>query len=229
MLLLCTLLNCAPPWPHHHTPNETGCSSLGLVGTPSSAGQHWGSRVVLPYQLPTLPLGLKWKVSVSGSVVSLCDPVDCSLPGSSVHGILQARILEWAAMPSSSRSFQFKDQTRVSHTGGRVFTIWVTRKPLGIKSVVKCCRVCPHVCWPIPTEKSLGLVKILFIPYFYNRSHQGDSKESACNARGPGLNPGLGDALEKGMITHSSVLAWRILWTEATVLVVAKSWTWLSD
>ena len=33
------------------------------------------------------------------SVMSLCDPVDCSLPGSSVHGILQARILEWVAMP----------------------------------------------------------------------------------------------------------------------------------
>ena len=35
------------------------------------------------------------------SVVRLCDPVDCSLLGSSVHGILQARILEWVAMPSS--------------------------------------------------------------------------------------------------------------------------------
>ena len=32
--------------------------------------------------------------------LTLCDPVDCSLPGSSVHGILQARILEWVAMPS---------------------------------------------------------------------------------------------------------------------------------
>ena len=39
--------------------------------------------------------------SVSRSVVSLCDPVDCSLPGSSVHGILQARILEWVAIPFS--------------------------------------------------------------------------------------------------------------------------------
>ena len=35
------------------------------------------------------------------SCSALCDPMDCSLPGSSVHGILQARILEWAAMPSS--------------------------------------------------------------------------------------------------------------------------------
>ena len=38
------------------------------------------------------------------SCLTLCDPKDCSLPGSSTHGILQARILEWVAMPSSSGS-----------------------------------------------------------------------------------------------------------------------------
>ena len=43
--------------------------------------------------------------SVSHSVVTLCDTMDCSLPGSSVHGILQARILEWVAMPSSRGIF----------------------------------------------------------------------------------------------------------------------------
>ena len=41
--------------------------------------------------------------------MTLCDPIDCSLPGSSVHGILQARILEWYAMPSSRRSSQPRD------------------------------------------------------------------------------------------------------------------------
>ena len=40
------------------------------------------------------------------SCLYLCDPMDCSLPGSSVHGILQERILEWIAMPSSRESFQ---------------------------------------------------------------------------------------------------------------------------
>ena len=44
----------------------------------------------------------------------LCDPRDCSPPGSSVHGILQARILEWVAMPSSRGSSQPRDQTHVS-------------------------------------------------------------------------------------------------------------------
>ena len=42
---------------------------------------------------------------------TLCNPMDCSPPGSSVHGILQAKILEWVAMPSSQRSSLPRDQT----------------------------------------------------------------------------------------------------------------------
>ena len=45
----------------------------------------------------------------------LCDPIDYSLPGSTVHGILQARIPEWVAMPSSRRSSPSRDQTSVSY------------------------------------------------------------------------------------------------------------------
>ena len=55
-------------------------------------------------------------------------PVDCSLPGSSVHGDSQARILEWVAMPSSSWSSQPRDQTQVSHIAGGFFTSWATRE-----------------------------------------------------------------------------------------------------
>ena len=44
---------------------------------------------------------------------SLCDPMDCSLPGSSVHGISQARILEWVAISSSRGSSQSRDQTHI--------------------------------------------------------------------------------------------------------------------
>ena len=51
-----------------------------------------------------------------------CDPMDCSLPGSSVHGILRARILEWVAMPSSRGSSRPKDRTCISCTPGRFFT-----------------------------------------------------------------------------------------------------------
>ena len=48
------------------------------------------------------------------SCLTFCDPIGCSLPGSSIHGILQARILEWFAMPSSRGSSQPKDWTWVS-------------------------------------------------------------------------------------------------------------------
>ena len=60
---------------------------------------------------------------VAQSCPTLCDPMDCSLPGSSVHGILQARILEWVTMPSSKGSSQPRDRTQVSHIAGRFFTV----------------------------------------------------------------------------------------------------------
>ena len=62
------------------------------------------------------------------SCPTLCDPVVCSPPGSSVHGILQARILEWVAMSFSRVSSWPRDQTHVSYIAGRFFTIWVTRE-----------------------------------------------------------------------------------------------------
>ena len=51
-----------------------------------------------------------------------------SLPGSSVHGILQARILEWVAIPFSRGSSWTRDQTQISPITGKVFTIWATRE-----------------------------------------------------------------------------------------------------
>ena len=60
--------------------------------------------------------------------LTLCDPMDCSPPGSSVHGISQTRILECAAMPSSRGSSWSRDQTQVSCTAGRFFIVWVTRE-----------------------------------------------------------------------------------------------------
>ena len=57
-----------------------------------------------------------------------CDPIDCSLPGSSVHGILQARILEWIAISLSRLSSQRSNQTQVSCLAGRFFTDWATRE-----------------------------------------------------------------------------------------------------
>ena len=62
-------------------------------------------------------------VCVSRSVVSDCDPMDCSQPGSSVHGILQARILEWVAIPSSRGSSRPRNRTQVFCIAGRFFAV----------------------------------------------------------------------------------------------------------
>ena len=71
---------------------------------------------------------LKVKVLVTQSYLTLCDPMDCSLPGSSVHGILQARILEWAAMLFSRGSSWPRDRTRISCIASGFFTVWATRE-----------------------------------------------------------------------------------------------------
>ena len=65
---------------------------------------------------------------VAQSCLILCDLMDCNLPGSSVHGIFQARIMEWVAFPSSRGSSQPRDWTQVSHIAGGLFTIWATRE-----------------------------------------------------------------------------------------------------
>ena len=63
------------------------------------------------------------KVKVTESSPTLCDPLDYT-----VHGILQARILEWVAFPFSRRSSQPRDRTQVSHIAGGFFTSWATRE-----------------------------------------------------------------------------------------------------
>ena len=69
---------------------------------------------------------LNSEVKVTQLHPTLCDPMN--LPGSSVHGILKARMLEWFAIPFSRGSFQSRDQTHVSHIAGRFFTSWSTRE-----------------------------------------------------------------------------------------------------
>ena len=61
---------------------------------------------------------------------TLRHPMDCSLPGSSVHGILQARTLEWVAMPFSSGSSQPRDRTQASCIAGGFFTSEPPEKPI---------------------------------------------------------------------------------------------------
>ena len=88
--------------------------------------------------------GIKWKalltsqppstspaeVLVTESCSILCNPMDCRPPGSSVHGILQAGILEWITIPFSRESSQPRNQVQVSCLADRFFTFWVTREDL---------------------------------------------------------------------------------------------------
>ena len=102
------------------------------------------------------------EAKVAKLCLTLCDPIDCSLSGSSIHGILQAKILEWVAIPFSKGSYQPGTEPRSLHCfpGG---------------SVVKNLPVMQETC-----VRSLG----------------GE------------------DPLENETVTHSSIVAWAIPWTE---------------
>ena len=65
---------------------------------------------------------------VAQSCLSLCDPMDCSLPGCCVHGNFQAGMLEWVAVPFSRGSSWPRDGTWVCCIAGRFLTIWATRE-----------------------------------------------------------------------------------------------------
>ena len=67
--------------------------------------------------------GQSKRVKVAQSCPTLCKPMDYT-----VHGILQARTLEWVAFPFSRGSSQPSGQTQVSHIAGRFFTSWATRQ-----------------------------------------------------------------------------------------------------
>ena len=70
----------------------------------------------------------KWKVLVAQLCLTLCDPMNCNAPSCSVHGIIQARTLEWVDIPFSRRSSWPRDWTQVSCIVGGFFTIWATRE-----------------------------------------------------------------------------------------------------
>ena len=111
-----------------------------------------------------------------------------------VHGILQARILEWVAFPFSRGSSQPRDQTRVSCIAGGFFTNWANREAQ-FPELLRC----------VPTittwygSSSLVAQRLKHLPPMWETRV---------------LSLGWEDPLEKEMVTHSSILAWRIPWTE---------------
>ena len=87
---------------------------------------NFRSAWCVPQRLLTLVCHQEMLCAQLLSHVQLCDPMDCNLPGSSVHEISQARLLEWVAISFSSRSSRPNDQTHVSCLADRFFTTSTT-------------------------------------------------------------------------------------------------------
>ena len=87
--------------------------------------------------------------------------MDCSLPGSSVHGIFQAIVLEWIAIPFFRGSSQPRDRTQVSRIIDRCFTVWATREVLSKRSQTQKATPCTIPCvWHSRKGKSKGTENI---------------------------------------------------------------------
>ena len=111
-------------------PLEWICQIQGSFPSPKLGSGHRASSTLQ-----------KWseKVLVAQSCLTLCSLMDCSLPASSAHGILQARILPWGAILFSKGFFWVRDQTQVSCIAGRFFTIWATREALTLfRDILSC-------------------------------------------------------------------------------------------
>ena len=104
-------------WPHRRQPTRPRHPW-------DSPGKNTGVRCHFLLQC----MKVKSESEVAQSCPTLSDPVDCSLPGSSVHGIFQARVLEWIAISFSRGSSWPRNQTWVSRIAGRCFTVWATRE-----------------------------------------------------------------------------------------------------
>ena len=129
---LCDPMNCSLPGSSVH--GILQARILEWVAVPFSRGS---SQAGTEPRSPTLqadfllsePPGIATAVAAAAkllqSCLTLCDPIDCSSPGSSAHGILQARILEQVAISFSRGSSQLKDRTHLSYVfciAGRFFT-----------------------------------------------------------------------------------------------------------
>ena len=100
-----------------------------LISVHFQTSWTWNKDTVLLYsvQFYTVHIG---EGEVTQSCPTLWNPVDCSLSGSSVHGVFQARVLEWIAISFSRGSSRPRNRTRISRIAGRCFTVWATGEAL---------------------------------------------------------------------------------------------------
>ena len=109
-------------------------SKMKKISTQQDVGRYCVGISLEKFQVPPQKLVaiiIARKVlesEVAQSCLTLWNPMDCSLLGSSVHGIFQVRILKWVAISFSRGSSQSRDWTWVSHIAGRHFTVWATRE-----------------------------------------------------------------------------------------------------
>ena len=89
--------------------------------------KRWEYQTTLPASWQ-ICIQVKKESEISQSYPTLCDPMGFSLPGSSVPGIFQARVLEWVAISFSRESSQPRDQIQASCIADRHFNIWATRE-----------------------------------------------------------------------------------------------------
>ena len=114
------------PEPRRVAPGPARLAEVGLgFCLPICIGMNGDPQGDISKSSPTRACVLVTRLSPT-----LCNPKDCSQPGSSVHGILQAGILEWVAIPFLRGSSRPKNQIQVSHIVGSFFTTWATRKAL---------------------------------------------------------------------------------------------------
>ena len=99
--------------------------------------------------------GIWWHACIHAQpCLILWDPMDCSPPGSSAHGISQARILEWVAIPFSRGYSWLRDQTQASHIAGWFFTVWAR------VSGDLYCHLTVYTIWMVYTVKWLTAVAV---------------------------------------------------------------------
>ena len=113
---------------------------------------------------PLWAIVLKVKILVTQLCLTFCNPMDCIPLGSSIHGIFQARVLEWVAISFSRGSSQPRDWTWVSCIAGRFFTVWATREALYL---LMSCIICKY------TEKAFNKTQYLW-ENFLKSGHRGN-------------------------------------------------------
>ena len=119
-------------WREEMSDGPTLSNHLQLVFQPGPQASWCGD---MPFSLCSFWMSdpqnpwTQWKKNeVAQLCPTLCDPMDHSLPSFSVHGVFQARILEWVAISFSRGSSPPRDRTQVSSIAGRCFTLWATRE-----------------------------------------------------------------------------------------------------